>query len=229
MAKGRMINSKITLDKKVHDLSCDTSRLAFTWLVSFADVEGRTPGDPAIVKSLIFPRRADVSAEQIETYINEWAVAGLILWYEAEDDLWIQFPKFDDNQKGLRKDREAPSNIPAPQLRSDSGQTPEQVPVNRTEQKRTEQVAAINSHYQNNIQMLTPHMADVLALACEDYPHDWIIEAIDISVERNARNWRYAEGILKNWKQDGKNAGKKSDTMTTVERMKAAGYGDARE
>jgi len=65
MARGRMINNTICRDKKLNDLSSDTSRLAFTWLVTHADREGRVHGDPAIVRSLVFPRRADVLVEDV--------------------------------------------------------------------------------------------------------------------------------------------------------------------
>ena len=115
MARGRMINSKITLNKAVNDLSDDTSRLAFTWLITFADVEGRTYGDPAVVRSMLFPRRTDISVEQMDGYIREWHEAGLIIWYEADDDLWIAFPKFDENQRGLDRRKEQESTIPAPE------------------------------------------------------------------------------------------------------------------
>jgi len=113
MARGRMINSKIASDSKINRLSDDTSRLAFTWLITFADANGRTYGDPAMVRSLIFPRRSDVTAEQIEAYIREWYELGMIDWYEAEDDKWIEFVNFAQNQPGLRYDREPDSGIPA--------------------------------------------------------------------------------------------------------------------
>lgn len=146
MARGRMINSKITRNKAINDLSDDTSRLAFTWLVTFADVEGRTNGDPALVRSLVFPRRTDVTVEQMAGYIQEWAEAGLVTWYEAEGDMWIAFPSFEDNQRGLDRRKEPESDIPAPtgyapstyQVRTES--VPSTVEQNRTEiqQNRTE-------------------------------------------------------------------------------------------
>lgn len=114
MARGRMVNSKIVLNRAVNDLSDDTSRLAFTWLITFADVEGRTYGDPAVVRSMLFPRRTDVTVEQVERYIREWAAAGLVQWYEAEGDLWIAFPSFERNQRGLDRRKEPVSCIPAP-------------------------------------------------------------------------------------------------------------------
>ena len=114
MARGRFISNEIARDKKINELSDDTSRLAFTWLITFADAEGRTYGDPALVRSMIFPRRTDVTVEQMERYIQEWHDAGLVVWYEADDDLYIYFPKFEGHQIGLRKDREPDSTIPAP-------------------------------------------------------------------------------------------------------------------
>lgn len=113
MAKGRMINSRITEDLAVHNLSDDTSRLAFTWLITFADAEGRVPGDPAILRSRLFPRRDDISIIQMEEYVVEWEKANLIIRYSANGDKWIQFPGFHKNNK-VRKDREGASRIPSP-------------------------------------------------------------------------------------------------------------------
>lgn len=114
MARGRMISNSIVNDKDVNSISSDTSRLAFTWLIAFADREGRTYGDPALVRSMLFPRRNDVTAEQVESFIREWARLGLVVWYEAKGDLWISFPNFDRHQPGMRKGREPESLIPSP-------------------------------------------------------------------------------------------------------------------
>jgi len=114
MARGRIIINEVVKDKRINDLCNDTSRLGFTWLITFADVEGRTHGDPALLRSMLFPRRSDITVEQMEKYIIEWHLAGLVEWYEAEGDLWITLPNFDKHQVGLRKDREPASNIPDP-------------------------------------------------------------------------------------------------------------------
>ena len=138
-----MVVNAIASDKKINMLSDDTSRLAFTWLITFADCEGRTHGDPAVVRSMLFPRRQDVTIERMTAYIVEWALLGLVIWYESDGDVWISFPKFDKNQPGLRKDREAPSRIPTPpeidldELRSKAGANPEYLPVKLKEGKRS--------------------------------------------------------------------------------------------
>lgn len=127
MARGRILSKAICVDKRVNDLSSFESMLAFTWLISHLDVLGRTFGDPAIVRSMVFPRRSDVSVEQMEGFIQEWHDAGLVIWYRANDDLFLQFPGFEKNQPGLNAEREAASTIPdAEEVMSYSGVTHEQ-------------------------------------------------------------------------------------------------------
>jgi hypothetical protein len=113
MAKGRFVSKQITIDKKVNDLADPWSMLGFTWLISHADREGRTNGDPAVVKSMIFPRQnGNVSIEYMEEMIISWQNSGLIIYYEDENDRYIQFTGFEKHQTGLRKDREPESMIP---------------------------------------------------------------------------------------------------------------------
>ena len=128
MARGRMITNNITRDKRVDNLSDDTCRLLFTWLITFADREGRTYGDASIVHAMVFPRRRDISIDQVEIYLNELHECGLIVRYDAEDDTFIFFPGFDKNQPGMRKDREPDSELPAPSkdnIRQIAGRLPE--------------------------------------------------------------------------------------------------------
>lgn len=66
----------------------------------------------------------------------------------------------------------------------------------------------IFKQYENNIGPLTPLMADTLRDAEQTYPEAWIDEAIQIAVERNVRNWRYIEAILKSWQQGGRDGQK---------------------
>jgi DnaD/phage-associated family protein len=58
--------------------------------------------------------------------------------------------------------------------------------------------------YEDNIGPLTPLIADAIGDAQDDYPEYWIAEAIQIAAEKNIRNWRYIEAILKRWYQEGK-------------------------
>lgn len=114
MARGRMVTNQITRDKDVDALSSDTARLMFTWMITLADREGRIDGDPSIVKSDVFPRRRDITVEQVESYLYEFKQLGLIIWYEAKGDLFVFFPAFLKNQRNMRPEREPESEIPPP-------------------------------------------------------------------------------------------------------------------
>lgn len=228
MAYGRMIVNAITKDKRINQLSDDTSRLAFTWLITFADREGRTYGDPAIVRSMLFPRRDDVSIEQMAAYIREWHKLRLIIWYEVDDDWFIFFPAFDKNQPGIRKEREAASIMPPPPestsevtpelVQSNSGNDPEECRIKLKEIKlkekkgKEETAAAIFSSFENNIQMLTPGSADIIDGWIKDYPDQYILDAIQEAVKYNKRNIAYIGAILKKWGADGRGAPKQSLT-----------------
>lgn len=59
--------------------------------------------------------------------------------------------------------------------------------------------------YEQNIGPLTPILSETLQDAEQNYPTDWIEEAIKIAVIKNVRTWRYIEAILKSWKEKGRN------------------------
>lgn len=70
------------------------------------------------------------------------------------------------------------------------------------------EVQNIFTHYEKNIGILTPMIADSLEDAEKVYPFDWILDSFRLAVENNKRNWRYCETILKRWKESGKDEGK---------------------
>ncbi len=58
--------------------------------------------------------------------------------------------------------------------------------------------------YEQNIGPLTPLIADQITRAIEEYPADWIEDAIVESVEYNRRSWRYIMRILESWTTKGR-------------------------
>ena len=62
--------------------------------------------------------------------------------------------------------------------------------------------AEIFTAYEREIGAITPMIADAINcwLDVEKIPADWILEAMQIAVKANVRNWKYVEGILKNSK-----------------------------
>ncbi len=58
--------------------------------------------------------------------------------------------------------------------------------------------------YEENIGPLTPLIADALIDAEGVYTAQWVADAIDLAVKHNKRSWKYAEAILKRWKEEGR-------------------------
>ncbi len=58
--------------------------------------------------------------------------------------------------------------------------------------------------YEQNIGLLTPMIASQLEDAADHYPADWIEEAFSEAVQRNKRNWKYINAILRSWETEGK-------------------------
>lgn len=113
VAKGRLIHKKICMSGQVHRLSDDTCRLLYSWLLTHLDVEGRFYGDPQTVKSLVFPRRTDITAEQVDKYLDEMQERWLIERYESSDEQYLWAPTWSVHQN-LRRDREPASVLPEP-------------------------------------------------------------------------------------------------------------------
>jgi len=140
MAEGRMLSKRVTRSGKVSALSSDTARMVYSWLIPYTDVEGRMEADPRLLKADIAPLLDHITPGVINSVLQELHKIGLIILYSPPDDTkqYLQITKFEDNQKNLRKDREAPSRIPKPtaaQLRQKSGATPAEVPPNIIEDK----------------------------------------------------------------------------------------------
>jgi len=58
--------------------------------------------------------------------------------------------------------------------------------------------------YEDNIGPLTPIVADRLVQAEQDYPEEWVADAIGEAAENNARSWNYIEAILRRWRSSGR-------------------------
>lgn len=75
----------------------------------------------------------------------------------------------------------------------------------KTDLNVNERTALLATLYQDNITMLTSMSADMIKDAAEVYTESsWYEDAFKIAVANNARNWKYIETILKNWKEKGR-------------------------
>jgi DnaD/phage-associated family protein len=85
------------------------------------------------------------------------------------------------------------------------------VEKNKEEESRVDDSATPSSNvygklfalYESNIGMLTPIIVEKIKSAINDYPFDWIEQAIIKSTSLEKRSWGYVEGVLRGWKRDG--------------------------
>lgn len=66
-----------------------------------------------------------------------------------------------------------------------------------------EEFAKIAQTWEANFGLLSPIIKDSLIAALEQYPADWITEAMERAVRQNVRRWAYVDGILKKWEAVG--------------------------
>jgi hypothetical protein len=146
MAQGRMLQRKISrnrdlprlvalLDERMGEPHGALAALLYTWCIAHLDVAGRMHGDPDVVKGEVVPRISAITPELVRTYSEAMAEVGLVHYYEADGDRWLEFRGFKDSQPGLRPEKEAASRVPSPSAGTpisslSSGPTPELVRSN---------------------------------------------------------------------------------------------------
>ena len=218
MARGRFVSKAISLDEKVNDLSDDTARLLFTWLITHLDCEGRIYGDAQTIKSIVFPRRQD-STRKIEKYLKELENSRLIFRYSVNGNQYLCMKNFEKHQPGLRKDKESQSQIPAftpDQGRTEVGNGLTQVKDKVKDKEETKEEGSSLSKedvfevYKKEIaglheeESLDEYIERDIEATINIFSASWVIDAIREAVRRKNRTWRYVTGILKNWKRFGK-------------------------
>ncbi len=119
MARGRMLNKKISLSKRVNELPGQGTAL-FAFLIAHLDCQGCFWGSANMVKSQVFPRKEAETIGKVETYLKIMEESidedglPLIVRYEVNGDRYLWMPGFEGEQMGLRKDREEPQYPPLP-------------------------------------------------------------------------------------------------------------------
>lgn len=120
MARGRMINNKISVSFRVNKLPGDAA-LLYTWLVSHLDCKGRFFGNPTIIKGRVFPLRSASPnkinnwLELMESLRDDETGLPLLFRYTVNNNVYLEMPGFLGEQKGSwRRDREQPEYPPPP-------------------------------------------------------------------------------------------------------------------
>ncbi len=208
MAKGRFISGKWVDDERVNALS-EGAETLFARIIIKADCEGRFYGNARVVNGKLYPLR-NLSNRQVELRLKELESqkkngTGLIVRYIVGATQFLYLPGFEGEQTGMRKDREAPSIIPAP-----SGDASEPVaPVKAESEGLDTEFGALVALYENNMGPITSIVRDKMLDWCKEVPIDWVSKAIEQAVLQGKRNWAYIDGILKRAKEENQPPGTK--------------------
>lgn len=254
MARGRMLNKKISLNPKVamiaNELGGDAA-LFFSWVIPHLDRDGRIGGNPEVMKAQVCPLVAGVTPELVRSTLALAAKLDLISVYEVDGETFVEYPKFAQNQQGMRYKREAASEVP-----ENSGVSPEWVRMppaecngskengskeNGREEKRKENnivkqdsaVEQVADHYLGHFPKRKAQAkncrAKIKARLKEGYTADQLCQAIDNMVENpyNAENgYTNLDLVVRNAAQvdkylDKKSGGKGYGSMDIEEMAKA--------
>jgi len=213
MADGRMLSKRVTRSNKVAGLSSDTARMIYSWLIPYTDVEGRMEADPRLLKADIAPLLDHVTAKVINSVLQELHNIGLVILYSSKDGLkqYLQITKFEDNQKNLRKDREAPSHIPDPtadEVRQNSGEGPAELPpkikikLSLREEKRACATPPPKIKYLDSVFLTEPENKK-LQEALGQKSLDIGIEKLDYSITVKGGKYKDHYKTLLNWFKRG--------------------------
>lgn len=112
MANRRMLSKSISTSLKLARLKTTEAKLLFTWLIPHCDDDGRTQGEPLVVKGLVIPL-LDCTINDINAWLSDLHEQKLIFWYEIDSEKYIQINKWLDHQD-IRKDRYKSSLYPPP-------------------------------------------------------------------------------------------------------------------
>ncbi len=107
-----MIHSNIWESRQFSLLS-QPARLLYIGLISMADDDGRMKGDPALLRSEIFPRDEDIKTSDVSIWLKEIIKTGLVFKYSFGEEDFLIHPNWLKYQS-LRSDRKKDSLLPAP-------------------------------------------------------------------------------------------------------------------
>lgn len=133
------------------------------------------------------------------------------VWHITVPDLWkknIEWceanPKIQDrvnfmlSQKSLHVVKPSPDEERPSPHETKNNQQQEELNIDK-------RMVILSKLYQNNIAVITPLVADILRDAVIEFPDStWYEPAFKIAIENNARNWKYIQKVLSNWKIKGR-------------------------
>lgn len=112
MARGRMLNQKISEDLEFNEMSME-HQFFFMRTLPFLDRDGLITGHPLLLPSKVLPLMPD-QHDKFKEAIKVWIDAGFVTEYLDGKQPVLFFVHFADNQANMRYDRESPSEFAPP-------------------------------------------------------------------------------------------------------------------
>jgi len=114
-----MINRRVSMSKKIARLT-DKAKVLWFMIYPHLDREGRIAFDDIQDLKIEIIPYFNWTIKKIADALNEIADIGLIVLYPNNNKIAMQFNRFEDFQVGLRKEREAESDINPPEENPES-------------------------------------------------------------------------------------------------------------
>ncbi len=226
MAQGRMLSTKIAIDKELNQLSLEAEFL-YLRCIPHLDRDGLISGDSDLLIAQVAPRRFAQMMTIAEMAIAEWIDRGLVLAYDTRLGRVLFFTGFQKNQT-IRYEREAPSvfDVPPGYVRTAEGLTQEQVPtysgltpdevptkspLNGKERKEKEEEEPTATDHRT--EMVCQYEAVLGMVPTASYPEmigymdklqardvvDWWPQALTETTGAKRPGWQYMKAILESW------------------------------
>ena len=203
--QGRLLDNASLIRAKVfvydNDISTETIN---DWLTELAD-------DGKIVRYVAGYKQLIQITKWWDYQSPSWASASKYLPPPDWDDR-IKVHTVGNKIKVVNWDKQGGLHSPLPkQLHSTIDEIKSESEVKSEIKSESEVSTAPNvfTVYESEIGFITSHIAEMLKADIDDYSEAWVIDAVKLASENNARTMAYIEAILKRWKVEGKDNGRK--------------------
>lgn len=188
MAQGRMLKKRISNSEKFAALKTNNARLLYLMIYPHLDCEGRLEANPKLIKGQILPL-LNYAITKIKDYLEDMNRVGLIILYENNNDLFIEYTRFTDFQV-LRKDREAESEIPAPsELQRNSVGTHPQVKLSKVKP---------NTREDKESKGFQPPSVQEISDYCKE--KNIYVDAEDFIQSYGMKGWMVGKNKMRDWR-----------------------------
>ena len=207
---NRILKDRICKSKSISKLTWFEEVLFYRLIVSCDDY-GRFDADPLIIKNICFPRKPNLTVQDVDVALRRLSAEGMIIVYERDGDIILQLCNWKSYQKIRAKESKYPEfDSTCTQMYADDSTCTQMFPYSYSysdsysnaeaeANARASAAAAtkpIYQHYEQNIGPINPTIAEAIKSWSEVMQAEVICAAISEAAKNHAR-WRYADAILR--------------------------------